>query len=48
MSSGLIGLLFLFWLYLAYRAVQRGDTGMAVVYVIIGVALAAYRLSRKT
>jgi len=47
MNIVIIGLLFLFWLFLAFRAFQRGDMGMAVVYVLVGVALAIYRLSRK-
>jgi hypothetical protein len=47
MSTGLIGLLFLVWVVLAIRAFQRGSVGLAVVYILAGVALAIYRLSRR-
>jgi hypothetical protein len=39
-----VGILFCFWAYLAYRAFSHGDTGIAVVYLGVGVALTAYRL----
>jgi hypothetical protein len=47
MNTVLIGLLFCFWLFLAYRAFQRGAMGLAAVYVLVGVVLAIYRLSRR-
>jgi len=43
----IIGLLFLVWLLLAYRAYQRGDMAMAALFLVIGVALAVYRLGRR-
>lgn len=39
-------LLLLVWLYLAARAFQRGDTGMAIVFAVIGVGLTVWRLRR--
>ena len=35
-----------FWLFLAYRAFSRGDTAMAGVFLLVGVALTAYRLRK--
>jgi hypothetical protein len=37
--------LFIFWIFLAYRAFERGDMAMAGVYLLIGIALTAYRYS---
>ena len=34
-----------FWLFLAHRAYLRGDTSLAVVLVVVGLALTAYRMS---
>ena len=39
-----IVLLLGFWLFLANRALQRGDMQKAGLYAAIGVALTAYRL----
>jgi hypothetical protein len=41
-----IGLLFCFWGFLAFRAVQRGDMALAGIYALVGIALTGYRLSR--
>jgi hypothetical protein len=42
---GIVFLLLAFWLYLAYRAYDRGNLQMAGVYVLIGVGLTAWRLA---
>ena len=42
----LVLLLLVFWLYLAMRAWQRGDVGMAVILALIGVGLTVWRLRR--
>ena len=34
-----------FWLFMAYRAYARGDVSLAVVLVVVGLALTAYRMS---
>jgi hypothetical protein len=47
MRTPLVLLLLVFWIFLAYRAVQRGDTVMAVVLVVVGISLTAYRLARR-
>ncbi len=38
------GLLFCFWMFLAYRSLQRGDAVMAGVFVVVGIALTIYRI----
>jgi hypothetical protein len=47
MRTPVVLLLLVFWIFLAYRAVQRGDTVMAVVLVVVGISLTAYRLQRR-
>jgi hypothetical protein len=47
MRMPLVLLLLVFWMFLAFRALQRGDTTMAIALVVVGVALAAYRLQRR-
>jgi hypothetical protein len=37
--------LFVFWIFLAYRAFARGNLMMAGIYLLIGIALTAYRYS---
>ena len=37
-----------FWLYLAYQTFQGGNTGMAVVLVLVGLTLAFYRFARSS
>jgi hypothetical protein len=34
------------WIALAVNAYSRGDTTMAVVFIIAGIALTGYRLSK--
>jgi hypothetical protein len=46
MRTPLVLLLLVFWMFLAFRALQRGDFTMAVVLVVVGIALTAYRLKR--
>ena len=35
-----------FWLVLAWRQFQRGDTTLAAVFLVVGVVLTVYRLRR--
>jgi hypothetical protein len=44
MGKPLILLLLVFWIFLAYRALMRGDIAMAALFGIVGVSLTAYRL----
>ena len=44
MAKPLVLLLLCFWLYLAYTAFTAGDPTRAVVYLVIGGALTAWRL----
>jgi hypothetical protein len=37
--------LFIFWIFLAYRAFERGDMMMAGVFFLVGIVLTAYRYS---
>jgi hypothetical protein len=36
--------LLLFWLVLAYRQFQRGDTVVAGIFLVVGVVLTIYRI----
>jgi hypothetical protein len=47
MNKPLVLLLLVFWIFLAYRAFARGDTTMAMVLIVVGIALTAYRLRRR-
>ncbi|HKN48573.1 MAG TPA: hypothetical protein VJ144_11450 [Candidatus Polarisedimenticolia bacterium] len=47
MRLAIVLLLLVFWLFLAVRALGRGDTAMAGLFVVIGVALTAYRLRSR-
>lgn len=47
MGKPLVLLLLVFWIFLAYRALQRGDTAMAILFGVVGVSLTAYRLQRR-
>ena len=47
MGKPLVLLLLVFWLFLAYRALTRGDTVMAILFVVVGVSITAYRLQRR-
>ena len=46
MNKGVALVLLIFWIFLANRAFQRGDTGAAAVYALVGVTLTVYRLRR--
>ena len=46
MRTPLVLLLLVFWMFLAFRALQRGDTTMATILVVVGISLTAYRLRR--
>ena len=46
MRTPLVLLLLVFWMFLAFRALQRGDTTMAIILVVVGISLTAYRLRR--
>jgi len=39
-------LLLCVWLYLAYDALQKGNTGLAVIFVVAGILLTFWRLRR--
>ncbi len=47
MRLAIVLLLLAFWLFLAVRAFERGDTTLAGFFVVIGVALTAYRLRSR-
>ncbi|HEX9084821.1 MAG TPA: hypothetical protein VF836_08795 [Gemmatimonadaceae bacterium] len=40
-------LLLVFWFYLAYQALLRGDTTRAIIYIAVGLALTVYRLRKR-
>lgn len=44
MAKPLVLLLLVFWIYLAYTAFSAGDPTRAIVYLVIGGALTAWRL----
>ena len=46
MRMPLVLLLLVFWMFMAWRALQRGDTTMAMLLVAVGIGLTAYRLKR--
>jgi hypothetical protein len=37
--------LFIFWIFMAYRAFERGDIMMAGVFLLVGIVLTAYLYS---
>lgn len=39
--------LFVFWMVLAYREFQRGDTLLAGVFLLVGLVLTVYRYRRR-
>lgn len=47
MRTALYLLLLCFWVYLAYGAYRAGNLTMAAIYLLIGIALTAYRMSRR-
>jgi hypothetical protein len=48
MGKPLVLLLLVFWIFLAYRALMRGDTVMAALFGIVGVSLTVYRLRSRS
>jgi hypothetical protein len=42
----IIGLLLLFWLFLAVTAFQDGEKGRAGIYLLVGLGLTTWRVSR--
>ncbi len=44
MRNPIIFLLLGFWLFMSWRAFQRGDMVMALVLLAVGIALTAWRL----
>jgi hypothetical protein len=45
MPIAVTAVLFIFWIFMAYRAFERGDLVMAGVLVLVGIVLTAYRYS---
>jgi hypothetical protein len=41
-------ILFVFWMYIAYRAFERGDMMWAGICVVAGIALTVYRIRSAT
>ncbi len=46
MKIAVIVALAIFWLALAYREFQLGDMLLAGVFVLVGIALTTYRISK--
>jgi len=44
MNPVFVLLLLCVWLFLAYQSFQRGNTAMAVIFLVIGAALTTYRM----
>lgn len=44
MRTPIVLVLLCFWLFMAFRAFQRGDMMMALVLLAVGVALTAWRM----
>ena len=44
MGKPLILILLVFWSFLAYRALARGDVVMAALFGVVGISLTVYRL----
>jgi len=42
----IVVLLLCVWLYLAYDAMQKGNTGLAVLFLAVGILLTVWRLRR--
>jgi hypothetical protein len=45
MPKAVTVVLFIFWIFMAYRAFERGDVMMAGVLALVGIVLTAYRYS---
>ncbi len=48
MGKPLVLLLLVFWIFLAYRALLRGDMVMAALFGVVGVSLTVYRLRSRS
>ena len=48
MGKPLVLLLLVFWIFLAYRALERGDIALAALFGIVGVSLTVYRLRSRS
>jgi len=48
MGKPLVLLLLVFWIFLAYRALMRGDMVMAALFGVVGVSLTLYRLRSRS
>jgi hypothetical protein len=48
MGKPLVLLLLVFWIFLAYRALMRGDMVMAALFGVVGVSLTVYRLRSRS
>ena len=48
MGKPLVLLLLVFWIFLAYRALERGDIALAALFGIVGVSLTVYRLRGRS
>jgi len=46
MKIGIIVILAVFWVAMAYREFQRGDMMLAGVFILVGAALTIYRLGK--
>lgn len=46
MKIAIIVALAFFWVFMAYRAYEHGDTPLAGVFILAGTALTIYRLRR--
>lgn len=44
MRTPIVLVLLVFWLFMAFRAFQRGDMAMALVLLAVGIALTAWRM----
>jgi hypothetical protein len=47
MPIGVVVILLIFWIFMAYRAFERGDIMMAVIFLAVGVALTFYRMRAR-
>ena len=44
MPVAITAILAVFWAVMAYRQFERGDTTLAIVFALVGIALTVYRL----
>ncbi len=47
MRAMVIASLLFIWLYVGYRVFQRGQPVLAVILVVVGLALTAFRVARR-